>query len=158
MARTLVFIPVQESQLGAIAGQVTLSDVEAYRVTDQLREQFGYTAKQSEEAEYAAMMLAAVASLSQHGRRTVLVAEVDPAQIQPGTDPANGHCRIARVQPSEITCWFADGADVDAQAAAAAAKGLPLDEAWDALEVQELIHGHDLLWNDAQEYGRYSGR
>ncbi|RMB60052.1 hypothetical protein EAX62_10115 [Tessaracoccus antarcticus] len=56
--------------------------------------------------------------------------------------------------PAAMTCWFGDADDVDVTSAAAAAKGLGIDIAWEMDEVQQLLHGHDLLWNDVEEFRR----
>lgn len=154
MSRVLVFIPVDPEELAAIDGGVELVDRLAHRVTPELLTQLGYGPDQTEEAEYAALLLASVVSLAEHGRRTVLVAEVRPDLVAPGQDPGNGQCILARVPTSAITCWFEDEAGLDVGEAARAARGLHLDDAWELDEVQALLHGHDLLWNGVEEYRR----
>ncbi len=152
--RQLVFVPVHRSELDAIVGASTLRDRPAHTVTPELLEELGFEDNQMEDAEHATLVLASVAALATHGERLVLVAEVDTSLISPGEDLANGACVVGRVPQSAMTCWFSDADDVDPAPAAAAAKGLEIDLAWEMDEVQELLHGHDLLWNDVEEYRR----
>ena len=154
MERQLVFVPVARAELDAIQGESRLKDRPAHRVTPELLEELGFEPDQQEDAEYATLVLASVAALAAHGERLVLVAEVDGSFISPGEDPANGGCVVSRVPPAAMTCWFGDADDVDPTAAAAAARGLEIDIAWEMDEVQQLLHGHDLLWNDVEEYRR----
>ena len=154
MERQLVFIPVAREELDAIQGLRQLRDRPAHRVSPELLEELGYESKDQEDAEYATLVLASVAALAAHGERLVLVAEVDTSFISPGDDLVNGACVVSRVPTAAMTCWFGDADDVDPTDAAAAAKGLDIDVAWDMDEVQQLLHGHDLLWNDVEEYRR----
>lgn len=154
MDRQLVFVPLARTELDAIQGFSTLRDRRAHRVTAELLEDLGFEEGQDEDAEYATLVLASVAALSAHGERMVLVAEVDTSLITSGEDLENGECIVSRVPQSAMTCWFSDSDEVDPGPAAAAAKGLEIDLAWEMDEVQQLLHGHDLLWNDVEEYRR----
>lgn len=154
MERTLVFLPISTDELAAITGAIRLTDRTAYRVTPELLAELGYEPRDAEDAEYAALVLASVAALARYGARTVLVAEVENALIQTGEDLANGECHLAEVPQAAMTCWFTDEAQVDPSAAAGAATGKSIDEAWEQEAVQELIQGHQLLWNDVEEYRR----
>lgn len=151
MQRQLVFIPIATDELAAISGQVKLTERDAHTVTPELLEALGYGPSESEDAEFAAMTLASVAALAAHGRRLVLVADVMPNSVRPGADAENGECVLTEVERSEITCWFSEAPGVDFADAAAAARGLGIDLAWDFPQVQELLT-HDLLWNDVVEY------
>lgn len=152
--RQLVFVPIARTELDAIAGQTQLRDRPAHRVTPELLEELGFESDQQEDAEYATLVLASVAALATHGERLVLVAEVDASFISPGEDLVNGACVVSRVPQAAMTCWFGDSDDVDTGGAAAASRGLEIDIAWEMDEVQELLHGHDLLWNDVEEFRR----
>lgn len=152
--RHLVFIPLAAAELPAIMGEVELRDRPAHRVTPELLADLGYGAGAEDEAEYAALVLASVAALARYGERLVLVAEVPIASVRPGDDPANGECVVDVVEPSAMTCWFSEAPGVDVADAAAAAKGLDIDTAWDFPEVQSLLELGDLLWNDVEEYRR----
>ncbi len=154
MERQLVFVPVAREELDAIQGFTQLRDRPAHRVTPELLEELGYESDDQEDAEYATLVLASVAALAAHGERLVLVAEVDASFISPGDDLVNGECVVSRIPTAAMTCWFSDSDEVDSSSAAAAAKELDIDVAWDMDEVQALLHGHDLLWNDVEEYRR----
>lgn len=154
MERQLVFIPVATSELDAIEGRTRLAGRRAHSATPELLEALGYQPSDEEDAEYAAMVLASVAALSAHGERCVLVADVPPDAVHPGPDAANGEVVVDDVPASAITCWFSEAPGVDVADAAAAAKGLDIDTAWDFPQVQELLAEHDMLWNDVVEYRR----
>lgn len=149
-----MFIPIAREELGAIDGSVQLRNRDAHQVTPELLACLGYSPEQQEDAEYAALILASVAALANHGERLVLVAEVDPALVSQGRDPDNGGCVLAEVPQRSMTCWFSEAPGTDWEAAAAAAKGLDIDTAWGFDEVQELLNNSDLLWNDVEEYRR----
>lgn len=154
MQRRLVFIPISRQELRAITGEIPMRERTGYTVTDELMAELGYEPAHTEDAEYAALVLASVGALSRFGERLVLVAEVPAAMVTTGVDAANGECRVAEVQPGWITCWFSDEDDADVAGAAAAAEGLSIDEAWEQAEVSDLIHAHQLLWNDVEEFKR----
>lgn len=154
MQRQLVFIPIRRDELDAITGSTVLEHRTAHAVTRELLEALEYGSDQTEDAEYAAMVIASVAALAQHGERLVLVAEVPASQVGPGTDVGNGQVVVAEVPAASITCWFSEADGVDVADAAAAASGLDVDTAWDFPQVQELLHGNDMLWNDVAEYRR----
>lgn len=154
MDRQLVFIPISRSELDAIAGATPLRARVAHAVTPELLETLEYTPDRTEDAEYAALVIASVSALAQFGERLVLVADVPQASVTAGPDAANGEVLVTEVAPSAITCWFSEAEGVDAADAAAAASGLDIDTAWDFPQVQELLQDHDLLWNDVEEYRR----
>lgn len=86
--KQLVFIPVSPNELSVLSGSPELTDRKAYTVTPDLLDELDYTADMTEDAEYAAMVLASVAGLADHGTRLVVVAEVDSQLVQPGEDSA----------------------------------------------------------------------
>lgn len=151
MQRQLVFIPVASDELDVLVGRVPVENRRAYTVTPDLLEELGYTADMAEDAEYAALVLASIAGLVEFGERVVVVAEVDPALVEPGEDSPNGECLLTRCPPESMTAWFVDAPGVDLPEVR---KGAGIDEAWDMPEVQELLAEHDLLWNDVAEYRR----
>lgn len=152
MQRQLVFIPVAVDELAAIVGSTSLDGRKAHAVTPELLEALGYAPDDVEDAEYAALVLASVAGLARFGHRCVIVADVPAAAVQPGEDPENGEVVVAQVPRSSITCWFSEHPDTDVADAAAAAKDLDIDTAWDFQEVQQLLADNELLWNDVVEY------
>ncbi|MFV0429582.1 MAG: DUF6912 family protein [Arachnia sp.] len=149
--REFVFIPVGSHELAAISGELQLTDRAAYRVTAELLAMLEYTLDELEDAEYAAMVLASVAALARFGQRLVLVADVPASLVSPGSDVDNGECRVSGVPQTSIVAYYREAPEVDSAAAAQAASGRTIDDAWDAPEVQELL-AEDLLWNDVTEY------
>ena len=154
MKRQLVFIPVGPDELGVMSGDPAIVQRTAYTVTDELVAELGYEAKDAEDAEYAALVLASVAALCSYGARTVVVAEVDPALVSGGVDPVNGQIVLASCPVGAITSWFAEEPGADVADAAAISRGLTIDQAWYQPAVQALLNSHDLLWNDVVEYRR----
>lgn len=154
MKRQLVFLPIAASEMGVLSGEIAVADRVAYTVTPRLLDELGYGENESEDAEYAALVLASVAALTAHGERLVVVAEVDPALVGPGEDPDNGQIVLTSCPASAITAWFADEPGTDVADAAAISKGLTINQAWDLPQVQALLQEHDLLWNDVVEYRR----
>lgn len=107
----------------------------------------------SEEAELAALQVASVMALARTGRRFVLSARLPAAMISEptgGADAANGAALIDRLEPTRVEAFFTDDDRVEAAAAARAAAGLGIDEAWELAAVQELL-GEPLLWHDVSE-------
>lgn len=152
MNRQLVFLPIAAEELSLLADGAR--ERVAYTVTDELLAELGYRPEDAEDAEYAALVLASVAALSAYGRRLVIVAQVDPALVSRGEDPANGQVWVASCPSSAMTAWFSEEPGVDVADAAAIARGLTIDQAWEQPQVQELLSSHDLLWNDVVEYRR----
>lgn len=149
-----MFIPIAAEELGILAGDPAVADRPAYTVTPELLEELEYTEAEAEDAEYAALVLASIAGLSEYGTRLVVVAEVDPALIAASDDPANGRVTLTGCPPSAMTAWFCEEPGVDVADAAAIARGLTIDQAWDLPQVQQLLQEHELLWNDVVEYRR----
>ena len=152
--RQLVFVPIAESEMGVLAGESLAFPRAAYTVTPELLGDLGYAESASEDAEYAALVLASVAGLATHGIRLVVVAEVDEALVSDGEDQGNGQVRLSGLPSSAITAWFSDEPGTDVADAAAISRGLTIDQVWDLEQVQALLSDHDLLWNDVVEYRR----
>ncbi len=155
MQPVLVFLPLSAPEARTAASVTLHGPLAGFAVTRELVDALGYTSDMDEDAEYAALVLASVAGLARHGRRLVLVAEVPPDQVGLGDDPSNGGVILARLEPRWVVSWFADEASVDVTAAARAAAGLDLDDAWDVGAVQELVASHELLWHGPTELTAY---
>lgn len=151
MTRQLVCIPVAADELDMLTGAIPVQDRRAYTVTRDLLDELEYTPDMVEDAEYAALVLASIAGLIEFGERVVIVAEVDPALVEPGEDSANGECLLTRCPHGSMTAWFVDAPGVEVPKLS---PGSSIDEAWDHPEVQALLSDHDLLWNDVAEYRR----
>lgn len=151
MDRQLVFIPVAASELEVLTGALPVTNRRAFAVTPDLLAELGYTSDMSEDAEYAALVLASIAGLSEFGERVVVVAEVEPGLVEPGEDSPNGEVLLTHCPPEAMTAWFVDAPGVEAPDVS---RGVSIDEAWDMPEVQAHLAEHDLLWNDVAEYRR----
>ena len=158
MERQLTFVPVSRDEAVSLAAGAPLpAPRTGFAATDALVTAQGLAADREEEAEYAAMVLASVWGLVHHGERVVLVAELPPELIgAAGPDEVeadNGAVSIASIPPGSVVSWFADEPDAAAAVAAGAeaARGLPIDEAWNLSPVEALVTGHDLLWHGAEE-------
>jgi len=152
--RQLVFVPIAEDEMGVLGGDSLEMPRRAYTVTGELLEELGYDEAASEDAEYAALVLASVAGLAEHGIRLVVVAEVEGSLIAAGDDPGNGQVLLGELPAAAITAWFADEPGTDTADAAAISRGLTIDQVWETEQVQALLNDHDLLWNDVVEYRR----
>ncbi|MGJ6979477.1 DUF6912 family protein [Aestuariimicrobium soli] len=150
----MVFIPFD----AAAWPRALDASVPAFSATPALCESFDVT--DPEESEFAAMTLASVAGLAQHGTRFVLGAEVADDQVDASADTGNGEVQVSGLRRAQIVSWFTDEFPDDPQVRAAAheAQGLPLDDAWHLDEVQTLIGHHALLWHAAEELPTNSAR
>ena len=151
MSSVLVFVPTTASRWRP---QVAADVVEGFAATTSLREALGYRSDQDEDAEHAAMVLASVAGLARHGVRFVLACEVDASAVRVESthdDAPNGRVVTGPIAQSRIVSWFTDEDGVDVDAAAHAAAGQTLDEAWDTDEGAALVAEHALLWHAAEE-------
>lgn len=154
MERQLVFIPLARAELDALGGDPVLRDRPGHAATPALLAALGYDERHLEDAEYAALVLASVAALSRYGERLVVVAEVPAELVTVAAGSDNGDVVVSQVPHATITSWFSEAPGFDPADAAAAAKDLDIDTAWDFPEVQRLLHESDLLWNDVEEYRR----
>ncbi|MCA0295006.1 MAG: hypothetical protein LCH96_06765 [Actinobacteria bacterium] len=150
---TLFFLPLSPTQLAEWAAGGDLSGpVRGYAATDGLRAAFD--TGDDEEAEHIALLVASVASLAASGQRLVAVVEADTVPA-PGGDPDFGEVATTGVlRYGDVQSLFADDAGVPqlAAAAAGAASGLDLAQAWDEPAVVALLEGADLLWHGAAEW------
>ncbi len=109
----------------------------------------GYEPDKVEEAEYAVLVRASVWGLARYGERLVVVAEVPDDRVFPADDDDveldNGAVRLGALPAGRSSSWFGDEARrrATSSAAARAASGSGIDEAWDKPEVQALITGHE---------------
>jgi len=159
-----VYLPATVPDLRVLLDTGSLGDppVPAYAVTPALRE--WYADGSQEELEYAAMALAARASVrlldpalvvdpSTPARRVVVVAEVERAEPVPHVDRAAVRVLDAvplrRVQAVHVDDPAAEP-DVRAAAESVVAADLGSD---DAAFVVEQADGHELQWYATQEIG-----
>jgi hypothetical protein len=138
-------------------GELGADRVTVYAATPALSD--WYESQDSEELEYAALGLAAYASLRLLAaapaapRRRVVVAvdvadrAVDLSPEEMGEALVPGPLRLARAAAVHVD---ADGAEQDVTAAAAALDAADKDDA-DAQDTVDLADEHDLLWFATQE-------
>ncbi len=147
----LLFVPVSAAGLadwartGVLAGRHA-----AFTAGRGLLEAFGLA--EGEEAEHVALLAASVASLAATGRRLVAVAEAGPLPAPDG-DPDFGEVRTAELPYAAVQSLFADEPGAPGvEAAATAASGKDLAEAWELPEVVSLLETADLLWHGPGEW------
>lgn len=148
MTAILVCIPADRADPEALFG----APVPAITPNEVLFESLGYTPDMTEEAEYAALVLASVWSLARHGERFVVTAEVRQDQVAAGEEADNGGVRVTGLERRQLVAWFDDQVEGIAAAAAAAVAGLGIDEAWADDRVTALLE-HELLWHTIEEWG-----
>lgn len=146
---SLVFVPLTPLLLREWAsGLVMPASLPAYTDTPALRSAYGIT--DEEDAERVALLAASVAGLAAYGLRLVAVAEATPAS-RPDADPDFGEVSVAVGGYGTVSALFVDEAGA-AAAAATAASGLPLAEAWEHPAVTRLLSDADLLWHGPGEW------
>lgn len=149
----LIFLPLDAAELNRLRSE-GLRDVAAHTTTPALFDGLGLDESGAEEAEFAALTYASVAALTRGPRRLVAVAEVAQDRLA-AADFADdfGSVTVSSVGWSEVTCLFSgDPTDAPAETAAAvAAQGRALAEAWDDDLVADLVATTDLLWYAPQE-------
>ena len=146
MTGVLVCMPTRRSGEGLVGEGPLLG----FCANEALRLSLGYGPDMDEEAEYGALVIASVAGLSRFGERFVVTAEVAPAQLGQGEEAENGGVRVSGLRADQMLAFFTDPEE-DPSAAAARARGLGVDEAWELAEVQDLL-AHELQWHDIAEW------
>jgi hypothetical protein len=159
-----VYLPSTLSGLRTLLDTGGLGDppLPAYAVTGALRE--WYAEGDEEELEYAAMTLAARASIrlldrglllepGLRARRVVVVAEVGSIEPAPAVDRAA--VRVLEPVPLPVVqAVHVDGAEAEADVRAAAEAVVQADlGSEDAAFVVEQAEGHELQWYATQEIG-----
>ena len=77
----LVFIPLTQAQLSSWVEGGSFAPKQAFGVTNSLRQAFGFTPADDEEAEHTAMHIAGLSGLLSSGRRLVAVAEASARAV-----------------------------------------------------------------------------
>jgi hypothetical protein len=162
--RMRVYLPLILSGLRTLldTGEVGEPPLPGYAVTGALRE--WYAEGDEEALEYAALTLAARASIrlldralllepDLAPRRVVVVAEVDAAEPAPDVDRAAVRV-LASVPLRRVQAVHVDGAEAEADVRAAAEALVEADlGSEDAAFVVEQADGHELQWFATQEIG-----
>lgn len=148
---TLLFLPVTGAQLADWQAAGVLSGpLKAYAVTPGLSAAF--EPSDDEEAEHLALLVASVAALTASGARQVAVLEAEAEPIT-DRDVDFGAVVTGDLRFDAIGSLFADEPEAPGLAAAAtAALGLSLQDAWDHPAVTVLLEEGDLLWHGPGEW------
>jgi len=146
---TVVLVPLSVDQLSDLRKAPLSGPVNGFAVTAALRDTFGLSPDDDEEADRTALLLAGLRSLMSYGKRLAVVVE---ATATDDGDPL-GEVTVPGVSWKGVSAIFADSPDAAAAASAAAraVAGLDLDAAWDTDESHALMTEHDLLWYGPEE-------
>lgn len=151
----LVFVPLRSTDASDVvhAGELE-GPVPAVMVTPELCETFDVV-PDTEEAELAALQVAAVWSLIRGDRRLVGVFSVEEPVSPYPQEQGNGAVQLATVRRAQMQAFFS-GEDAGSEAALAARlSDLDIDEAWALPEVSQLAGQIPLQWHDASELSAY---
>ena len=149
----MVFVPLARPSALALRDGEPLGVRHGFAVTSSLRRALG-AGTDEEEADFAVLDTAGVAALDGLAgtRRLVLAVEVADDQVaDERTD--FGDVEVRDVRWPQVQALFADeeSAGPAVAAAASAASGVALADAFALPEVVRLSEGHDLLWYAPEE-------
>ena len=149
----MVYVPLTPAQARSLRAGEALTRLAAHAATPSLRRALDL-APDDEEGDYAALNAAGVAALDglADGRRLVLAADVGDAQVSDGRG-TSGEVAVADLVWAQVRSLFADEevAAPAVRAAAEAARGVALAQAYDLPAVAALADAHDLLWFAPEE-------
>ena len=150
---TVAYVPVSREQATALRAGEDLGTVTACTPGPALQEAHGLGPSDDEEAGFVALGYAGlVALLARPGLRTVLAADVEPAQVHDAGSEF-GEVGLAALRWAQVTAVFADepAATDDLEAARALAAGRSLAEVAEDEVVVDLVDRWDLLWYAPEE-------
>ncbi len=149
----MVYVPLPASHARSLREGETLARVAGHAATPSLRAVLDLP-PDDEEADYAALNAAGVAALAglPGSRRLVLAAEVGDLQVI-DLRGASGEVEVSDLRWTQVRSLFADEevAGSAVTAAAAAATGVALADAYGLPAVVALTESHDLLWFAPEE-------
>ena len=144
----MVYVALALPQARALRAGEPLDRLRGHAATPSLRRQLA-VAEGDEEGDFAALNAAGVAALDGLGgsRRLVLAAEVGASQVVDGHG-GSGEVQVEGLSWSQVQSLFADeeAAGPAVVAAAQAAAGVQLEQAYDLPAVVALTDTYDLLW------------
>lgn len=148
---SLLFVPVTPAELALWAGGGILPGQRpGHTVTPEFT--VAFEPDDTEEAEHLVLLVASIAALATTGRRLVAVVE-DGDRPSPDGNRDFGEVIVSDLPYSSVHSLFADEPGAPGlEAAAAAASGLPIAEAWNLPAVIELLESADLLWHGPAEW------
>lgn len=141
----MVNIPVSRAELQQLRQGAPSGPRRGFAPTQRMLDAFHYETGDTEEAEYAATVIASVDAMLRHGERLVLAVATDDFEPDPGPDADFGAVEVEPFGWDRVQAIFADDAP-GRDAAARAQAETPLADAWAADGVQSLIETHDLMW------------
>lgn len=150
----LVFVPLSETELAGWARVGSYAPKSAYGVTPSLREAFGFTAADDEDAEHTALHIAGLHGLLDLGTRLVAVAE---ASARPVQDDEFGEVHVDDLPWGAVTALFSEDVPDAAEALQQRLGGLSVASAWDNDEVADFLAEHELLWHGPGEWDSLVG-
>jgi hypothetical protein len=144
----MVYVPLALTKARALRDGESLDRLRGHAATPSLRRELA-VAENDEEGDFAALNAAGVAALDglAESRRVVLAADVAADQVADGHG-GSGEVQVDRLTWPQVQSLFADeeAAGPAVVAAARAATGVPLGQAYDLPAVVALTDTHDLLW------------
>lgn len=147
-AAVMVYVPLALAQAQALRDGHPLDRVRGHAATPTLRRELA-VAEGDEEGDFAALNAAGVAALAglAGSRRLVLAADVGAGQVVDGHG-SSGEVQVENLTWSQVQSLFADeeAAGPAVAAAAGAAEGVKLEQAYDLAAVVALTDTYDLLW------------
>lgn len=153
MSKTaLVSIPVSREMLDAALVDGLPGPLLGFAVTPALLDTFGLPGDAEEDAEFAALLIASIVSLTKWGERLVVTAEVSLGAGEVAADlQANGGVCVAHVPLTSMVSWFSDVDPAVASEAAGEVADQDLESAWANPAVSALLADHDLAWHSPSE-------
>lgn len=145
----LVFVPLAPSDLTAWAETGTYAPKAAFAVTATMRETFGFTSADDEDAEHTSLHIAGLTALLASGARLVAVVET-PAKPVAGAE--FGDVRVGALAWSSVTCVFGENSPQAASALQRTLTDVTFDAAWERSEVADFLADNELLWHGPGEW------
>lgn len=151
----LVFVPLRRQEAIELLTRRQLpGPISAVSVNEALSDSFDAPLG-SEEAELAALQIAAVWSLIRGDRRLVGVARFAPTQLEAGPETHNGGVVLPALQLNQLQAFFSGAQPADEGELAKRLSGLDIDAAWETQGVQQLAEDWPMLWHDSTELAQY---
>lgn len=156
----LVFVPLTAKELAGWAGSGRFVPTPAFAVTASLRQAFGFTPDDDEDAGHTALHIAGLAGLLQHRTRLVVVAETSARAVSAhefGEFGEFGEVDVGELPWGAVTALFGDEASVASDELRRRLQGLSLATAWDEPDVADFLAEHELSWHGPEEWPVLAG-
>lgn len=157
----MVFLPLTRQEARSLQrdGRTT-RELVAHAATPALLAAHDLDESTLEDAEYAALVYAGVASLAMTGTadelRLVVAAELPAGQLSADPDDPYGRVQVLDVRWTDVRALFSDeqAAGPQVALARAAAAGRSVSQALTLPAVEAVTDDHDLLWFAPEELDR----